>query len=494
MNENKNLNTQKNTSTANPEPLFRELPQSAEFPDEALGPVLAGALEAISKTIQAPRALIGQSLLAAASLAVQPFVNVLNDGRHSPLSLFAITIGKSGERKSAVDKNALAPHREVEKENIEQYKIAYDNYKRTLLAYEVAKKKALGGRKTPEQILKALEDLGMEPQPPLSENMLLEEPTYEATVKNYEEGRPSLGVFSDEGGRFIGGHGMNQENQLKTATGFSSLWDGSSISRSRKGDGTIKLYGKRMALHLMLQYGPALILLSNKLIQEQGLLARCLITYPESTIGTRLYLEHDLRSDPQMKKYSDLMTSILRTKMPMKKENANELSPRDLPLDADAKAVWIVFHNYIEKEMRTGGKFSQITAFGSKAPEQALRIAGILTLLENLDAPCIKLNHLHAAICLIEYYLTEVLRLHGSSSIDSNLIAAQELLEWCQVNHQKIWPSLILQYGPNHLRDIETIRKLISILESHGWLINLGSKKIDGNIHKEVWGVVHESK
>lgn len=488
MNENK-------TSTTNPEPLFRDLSPPIDFPIEALGDVLSGALKAISKTIQAPVALIGQSLLAAASLAVQPFANIVIDGRRHPLSLFAITIGQSGERKSAVDKNALAPHRIVEKENLELYKATFENYKMGLAAYEAAKRRALGGKKTKEQILKALEELGPEPQPPFSENMLVEEPTYEGLVKNFINGRPSMGLFSDEGGRVVGGSAMNNENQLKTSAGLSGLWDGTPISRSRSIDGTIKIYGKRMSLHLMLQYGPAITLLSNKMIQEQGLLARCLITYPTTTIGTRAYLECDLQSDPQMQKYSNLMASILRAKMPLANEDSNELSPRDLRLDIDAKAEWVVFHNHVEKEMCNGGKFSQIKAFGSKAPEQVLRIAGILTLLENLEAQNIKLNHLRAAICLVEYYLTEVLRLHGSTSIDPNLISAQELLDWCQSNYQMIWPSLVLQRGPNHLRDIEAIKKLISILESHGWLIKLGPKKIEGKTHKEVWGVIkHESK
>lgn len=491
MSKKQNLNTENKTSIVTPEPLFRELSSPEKFPVEALGEVLSGTLKVISKTIQAPPALIGQSLLAAASLAVQPFANVLNDGRRSPLSLFMLTIGQSGERKSAVDKVVLYPHRIMEKENLDLYKSIQESYKRELESYEMAKRKSLAKKGlTKDQILKIIEELGPEPKPPFGENMLVEEPTYEGLVKSMEYGRPSMGLFSDEGGRLVGGHAMNAENQLKTATGLGSLWDGSAISRSRSGEGTIKLYGKRMALHLMLQYGPALILLSNKLIQEQGLLARCLITYPESTIGTRFYVEHDLHNDHQMRVYYDLMLNILRRKMPLANEDSNELSPRDLPLDVDAKAAWIVFHDDVEKEMKANGKFSQIRAFGSKAPDQVLRIAGILALLEDLDAPYIKSNHLHAAICLVEYYLTETLRLHGSTSIDPNLVAAQELLEWCQSNHEKIWPSLVVQYGPNHLRDTDAVKKLINILESHGWLMKLGAQKIDGAIHKEVWGVI----
>jgi hypothetical protein len=37
-------------------------------------------------------------------------------------------------------------------------------------------------------------------------------------------GQPSLGLFSAEGGQFIGGHGMNEDNKLKTAAGLSCAW------------------------------------------------------------------------------------------------------------------------------------------------------------------------------------------------------------------------------------------------------------------------------
>jgi hypothetical protein len=36
----------------------------------------------------------------------------------------------------------------------------------------------------------------------------------------------------------MGGHGMNQDNQLKTAAGLSELWDGIRISRVRATDET----------------------------------------------------------------------------------------------------------------------------------------------------------------------------------------------------------------------------------------------------------------
>lgn len=87
-----------------PLPLARELDPATPFPVEALvGAVGAAVVEQMHAIIQAPQALIGQSILAAMNQVAQPFANVIIDGRVSPLSDFFLTLGESGERKSAVD-------------------------------------------------------------------------------------------------------------------------------------------------------------------------------------------------------------------------------------------------------------------------------------------------------------------------------------------------------------------------------------------------------
>src|SRR5262245_16384928 len=54
-----------------PEPLRRPLPPADPYPIDALGPILSAAAQRIHDVVQAPAALCGQSILAAAALAVQ---------------------------------------------------------------------------------------------------------------------------------------------------------------------------------------------------------------------------------------------------------------------------------------------------------------------------------------------------------------------------------------------------------------------------------------
>jgi hypothetical protein len=365
----------------------------------------------MSAIIKAPKAICANSILASATLALQGHANVVIDGRISPTSNFFISIGESGERKSAVDQQALKPHFDYQEELRTKYKEDLKIYLREAEAYKRAKDEVLKKSKGYVEKCKALEKLGDEPISPLSPFVISEEPTYEGLVKSLEQGQASQGLFSDEGGRFIGGHGMNSENALKTAAGLSGLWDGKPISRMRAGDGSSLLVGRRLSLHLMVQPNIAQMMLSNKMLMEQGLLSRCLCVYPKSTAGTRKYESIDLTDSQAMRTYRDKISEILHT--PYNTGNTpNELLPKQVELDTGAKHIWQLFHDKVEEQLSEHGDLSTIKGFGNKAPEHALRLA---TALAGFDAPeisnfsRISSGYLLNSTILTQYYLKEAL-------------------------------------------------------------------------------------
>ena len=94
---------------AEPIPLVIE-DADTPYPLAALGKVLGAAAQAIVEVVQVPAALAAQSVLAAAAMAAQPHANALRAGQPIPLSLFALTIAESGDRKTAADRLALRAH------------------------------------------------------------------------------------------------------------------------------------------------------------------------------------------------------------------------------------------------------------------------------------------------------------------------------------------------------------------------------------------------
>ena len=285
--------SEKREAAEPPRPLMRELPPPDPFPTDALDGLLANAAVGIQDKTQAPIAICGQSVLASATLATQGHANVrLPTGQLRPLSNFFVTVAFTGERKSAADAEAMWPIRKREATLRDLYRPERQNYENLKEAWEHARKHAItSGKGNVDAIKMALDKMGPAPQEPLLPLLACSEPTIEGLVKTFAKGWPTLGIFADEGGMFVGGHGMTDEARLRTATTLSKLWDGNPIDRVRSGDGLIVLPGRRLTVHLMLQPNIAALFLGDGMLVEQGLLSRVLATAPESAIGTRMWRE-----------------------------------------------------------------------------------------------------------------------------------------------------------------------------------------------------------
>jgi hypothetical protein len=327
--------------------------------------------------------------------------------------------------------------------------------------------------------------------------LMCPEPTFEGLFKLMAAGPASVGVFSSEGGQFIGGHGMNDVNKLKTVSGMSALWDGEPARRVRSGDGASILPGRRVALHLMVQPNVTDILLQDQELAGQGILSRLLVSAPESATGKRVPRPERPETESAINSFGRRLLDILEAPLPLAAGKTNELEPRELPLSEEARKLWVEFGGHVEKAMAPGGPLQQIKGLANKLPEHAARLAAVRTLVGNLQATEVGAAEMEAGIALAEYYAAEALRLFGASQIGADLQAAQRLLDWlCET-----WPednvSLpdIYQRGPNSIRDKATAQKLAAILVDHGWLAPVqGGTKIGEQFRRQAWRTVKAAK
>lgn len=484
-----------------PDPLRRDPIPPEPYPVEALGAVLGPALEAIRATVQAPVPLIAQSLLGAAALAAQGHANVIIDGRVMPTSLFLVSIGASGERKTGVDTLVLKPVLERQLALVNAHKGATVDHKAASRLWELAEAAAIkekvvdlsgirAGRKTKEQALKSLGE--QPPEPPLLPNLLASDPTTEGLFKLFDAGQPSLGLFSDEGALFVGGHAMARDARLRTIGTLSKLWDGRPLDRVRSGDGASVLYDRRLSLHLMMQPLVAAELFNDPIYTDQGFLARVLLSWPETTAGTRFYRDVDPYQDARVGRCWKALTDLLYRPYPLRERTRNELQPRNIPLSDSAKNEWIKYFDGIEKMLGEGGKLECIRGFASKAAEHAARIAGVLALVGDPAATEIDLRCIQSGILLLDYYLTETLRIQDTGVADPDLQLAQRLLDWLHGSSDRhVHLAKVYQFGPNGIRDAKTARRMLGILEAHRWVFGIeGGMKLDGIHRKEVWRIV----
>lgn len=477
-----------------PQPLIRETPPGQPYPIEALGP-LRRAVEAVRASTGAPVALPAQSALSVISLAVQAFADVETLAGTAPTSLYALTIAPSGERKSSCDRQFMQALRDHERDCEAQRRDDVVKWQNDVSIWRQDRDVALSEMKKKNGNRAAaqadLEALGGEPAPPPSQARTASEPTFEGLTKLFMDGQPSLGLFSDEGGQFLGGHGMNSDNKQKTLAGLNGLWDGSPIRRTRAGDGSTTLYGRRMALHLMVQPEVAHGVMSDVLAGGIGFLPRCLICEPVSTIGTRFSTV--LRSDPRpIQAFSDRLASILAQPMPMRDPETRELEPRILQLSQAARHMLVEFSDHVEREQAAGGSFEAVTGYASKAQEQAARIGGILTLWEDLNAQEVRADTMADAIRLAEFYLSEAARLAHGAIIPPDIAQAEKLRCWIvdSWHEPEILLSDILQYGPNCLRDRKVAKQATSVLTQSDWLVPLkAGTEVRGKARKEAYRV-----
>jgi hypothetical protein len=474
-----------------PQPLVREVEDSAPYPVDALGP-LREAVEAVQRRTQAPMAIPAQSALSVAALAVQAHADVETLGGVRPLSLYCLTIAASGERKSSCDAPLMEAMRQFEREQ----SIAHSEARKAwAIDHEIWKKRheaVLAKIKSAKASRIDLEALGPEPAAPALPDRLVSEPTYEGLTKLFHLGHPSLGLFSDEGGQFLGGFAMSQDNRMKTLAALNDLWMGNPIKRTRQGDGAFTLYGRRLSLHLMVQPLVALGFMGDPLAGDTGFLPRCLICEPASTIGTRLHVAAGWDDGPLLA-FAERLADILYTGIAMDPE-ARELKPRVLPLSPEARTLLIAFSDTVERAQAPGAEYELVRGYASKAAEQAARIAGVLSLWADMGTQAVQPEALRWGIQLASFYLSEAKRLANAATVSVEVSKAEALRKWMQSpSWGKPWLTLrdVVRLGPARLRENPEARKAIELLEDNGWLIPMPrGTSIEGKVTREAWRIV----
>ena len=483
-----------NEPPGEPTPLFRAIPAATAFPVDAMGLVMANATMAFHEEIQAPLALCGNSVLASATLAVQQAFDVqLPHGGRSPTSSYFATVGRSGERKSAVDAKALRPVREYEQE----LRSDYDSERRQYLdhkdVWDAARKKTIGSSKLDlAEKRQELKNLGPEPQPPLKPIRAVSDVTAEGLF-NMLEYVLSAGVFASEGGQFTGGHVMSDDAKLRSAAFFSLMWDRGSGDRVRAREEPKVLNGRRLSVHLFVQPDVAFRFVSDPVLRDQGLLSRFLIAFPDSRMGERKFVrELGLDHVTAQVRFGARLKELLARPLPTRDDDSCSLVPAVLQLTEAATELFIAFVNEIEAQLGPGGHLVHISGLANKLPEHAARLAAVRAIIEDPAAEEIDEAAMRGGIQLARYYASEAQRLAMMSREQIELQEAHALWEWLSqkwVSHHGIFISVtdLLQRGPNFVRDKKKVEETIAILENHGHLKRVGPQVIEGKMRRETW-------
>ncbi|EMM7793225.1 DUF3987 domain-containing protein [Klebsiella oxytoca] len=388
----------------------------SHYPVDVFPDVLRDAIIALHEDTQFPVEMIGSTLLAATSLALQPLVEVISPystDKAEPCSLFLLTLADSGEGKGPIYEKIMAPFTAFMAEMQREYKEQLDIYKKDHATWSVISKglnrslmkASRDGEDCEAEASLFREHLDNEPVCPKPFEMLNNDNTPVGLIEQLDR-YPYAGCFSSEAMTFFSGYLKDNLALL------NQLWSDEDYSYNRKGR-SILLSGCRLSILLMTQPSEF-----EHYVQRQGardilngFLARFLIT---GTISTRAQRKTNLnqeRSEIALNKVFVFFNDFLEKQKAMYYDKS--ITPKVLRLSEEAKEVFKSRkeqHNVLTAKNQ---RWEHITKFISKAENQAIRIAALFNYYSESDISAVAVND---AFTLTEWHLNQAAHYFYESS------------------------------------------------------------------------------
>lgn len=396
-----------------------EDPLSVSFPTEAFPAGIEKYLKSVVAYSQVDTAMTFSAALATFALCMQGKYMVSypsGNGWKEHLCLYLVIVAEPGETKSGTFGAVNRPIRAWQDEKRADYEKSRNLYLQEKQAKEEKQKnlkKAIANLKTPpekqqqyHEELKAITDELTELQAPISPNFIVADTTMEALADLMMETGGSAGVFGSEGDFFkiitgLYNHGVCSNLQL-----ILNAYDGDSYMMRRV---TRDTYLQRPLLSFCLMLQPNLYqeTFANAELRGRGLLARFLTCTPKSMAGKR-----DKRSTATLDAvnyvaYEKAMAHFLNLQQDSEKE------PPVLTWEQDAKERMLDYMQTIENSMRKGQPMEDCKDYANKASAVAMRIAGILHLLQTYSLeqiPPISKETTEKAIKVHRFFFAEKLK------------------------------------------------------------------------------------
>ncbi|MEB3766378.1 DUF3987 domain-containing protein [Acinetobacter sp. MD2] len=381
-------------------PLAQAEPQALRpYPIHALPPIAQAAVMAIAEHVQAPIAMTAQCVIGAMSHIAQSKVNAPNRFKESgePCSLFLLTEGQSGSRKSTsrnmADKAILRHERkqyELYRKDMEQWKSGQASLNK-----------------------KDREAYCVENPPPHDPSTMYSDITLESLAGLYVDGvLNNASIASDEAGQFFGGHTMKGDTRTQALGSFTKLFDDGHVERTRSKsnlNGSGRANDVRLTFNLQGQHEVLSAAMCDPILRNQGFLPRFLLSIPENLAGTRLqdaiYQQKNAQTDTRLIHYWQRCEYLL-DECPLPQNDTELHNGRYvIQMDETAQEIDNEFYNVIEALQGKGQRYEYLQAFASRASQLSRRLATVFAYFQGL--PCIDAKTLMGACEVVKHSLEE---------------------------------------------------------------------------------------
>lgn len=428
------------------EPILFEKAQTPEIEAEVLPGWLGEYVSALSKFTQTPPAMAAMLSLAVIAACVQKRYEISPQGftYREPLSLWVAVAMPPASRKTAVLAAITAPlsdwerRRAIElKPKIEEVEIHRDYVTRCIesLLRDSAKKKGgqpIDGVKAEVQELRA--DL---PSPIHLPRTFLSDCTPEGLRNELVEQQGRMAVISDEGGIFDIMGGIYSDSGTANNDIFLKGHAGGPLRVKRSGQ-VVDIANIAISFGLAIQPEVLSDLShgSKRSFRGKGLLARFFFVVPQSNIGTRDVTRCEPISEHLQSDYRRRIQQLLNVEPRI--DELGEEQPKVLILSSEALVEYHRFSQEIENAQGEGRKYERIQDFTGKLAGQALRIAGLMHLVEYFaDGTCVVSRETFLrAVKLSRKLLEHAIVAFDSMGGDPVVNDAKFALNWAMSHHE----------------------------------------------------------
>nr|WP_315278314.1 DUF3987 domain-containing protein [uncultured Acinetobacter sp.] len=437
---------------------------SNPYPIDALPLLAKEAVLAISEHVQSPIAMTAQCVIGAMSHIAQAKVNAPDrfKAHGEPCSLFLLTEGQSGSRKSTSKNLADRAILDYERKQYEIYRADLEQWKS-------------GQAGLPK---KDREAYCAENPPPNDPSTIFSDTTLESIAGLFIDGiLQNASISSDEAGQFFGGHTMKSDTRNQALGGYTKLFDDGYVERTRSKsnlNGSGRAHDVRVTFNLQGQREVLDNALKDPVLRGQGFLPRFILTIPENLAGTRLqdaaYRNKNANKDHRLIAYWTRCESLLDSCPQVQTGHELHNGRYVIPMNEEAIAIDIEFYNVIESLQRAGKRFEYLQAFASRASQLARRLATVFAYFEGLQQ--IDGKTLQGACEVVKHSLNEW-AMYADIEVKAESEAerlARKLIDKCLSEQtSRIAKTTAMQFAPSSMRKVKAFNRYLDELIAHNY-------------------------
>ena len=362
------------------------------LPLEAFPGWMRAHIESVAGFVQVPPDLPALLALSVASGALQKKAEVqARPGWTEPLTLWGAGVLESGARKSPTFKHMARP--------VEAYETACQDAvrdehiracdRRDVLEKRLHRAKKEAVKAPPDErdaaeraVQAAREELERHHVPPLPQ-LWIDDVTSEALLQVLSANHGRMLAMSPEGDlfKYMGGRYGTDASVLNV---YKKAWTGEEATRDNRvtRDGA-DVSNPALAVGICVQPQVLEDLAHKRTFRGEGLLARFLYVAPRSLVGRRATgLDVPPLDRAAQSRYEQRLTALLE--LDPQSRSGGAWTPHTLELTAKAQEALASFEAEVEAMLQPGGRLDGLPDWGGKLVGQAVRIAGVLHVAQQM--------------------------------------------------------------------------------------------------------------